>query len=1152
MTAHKKKTERKPKTYRCTTDGCSKVFKTKKSFDEHRINIHNIKPESPVPTEKKLKFCCPKCPKWFTEQYKLDGHVRSTHEGLKPYQCPECEKEFCRYGAFEFHLRTTHKMVLTTTKVKEFRCYYDGCDRKYGLMDSLNAHIKRAHLGIIPVRRDQKLICDQCGKSFVDGYTLKKHIYTHSGKHPHACKICPKTFPTNAELKIHTMRHLKVKPFECPTCGARKTTRKELNTHLSVHSTEITYPCKECPRVFPSTSAVSRHVRIHHRNHRPYICPHCERAFAKSETMKNHVMTHTGEKPFACSVCGHRFIQSVALRTHMKVHEKRVKIITAPIKEEPPIDVNMELEENPAEAEDIESEFFKIEYIDAKFEQYHYVSTAQNDVTSPVDTHSNSMSSEKYICHYCDRVFNKKTSIGAHMARHRNGPEKNKFPCTIEGCSRVYKTRELYNRHRWNSHKLRAEPRPEITPDGEKIIKLICQQCPKWFTIQLKLDAHIRSYHQGLKGYRCEHCEKEFCKYRSYNRHLRVRHGTDETEKHYCTYDGCDREYGALDSLKNHIKRIHLGIVRATRKPTCGQCGQVFKTRYSLKKHSLKHSEISPSACKAESIGMYRTHHRNQVCVGRIKSSFSTYIFEVRNDERQCEDTPVLNNFSFSLRNKELKMDNPFSNRCRACAVLLMSSEKIISLLEDNLLVMFTYCTSLEVSSNDSLPNCICPECFRQLSDFSAFRRNCAESDAYFREQILTKSIKTEQLDQTVVKSEENEPNQEIKFEFNEIDCSGENFTQYDTESIVHSPAASTDVSNPIIPNSTTSEDPPKYFCDYCGKGFRQKSYLGSHMTAHRKKMERKPKTYHCTTDDCSKVFKTKKSFDEHRINIHKLKPQSPDPTKTKVKFCCPKCPKWFTEQYKLDGHVRSKHEGLKPYKCPECVKEFCRYGAFEYHLRAAHQKFLNTTTICEFRCYYDGCDREYGLMDSLNAHIKRAHLGIIPVRRDQKLICDQCGKSFVDGYTLKKHIYTHSGKLPHACKICPKAFATNVELKIHTMRHMNVKPFECPTCGARKTTNKELQAHLNFHSKEISYPCKECPRVFTSYGAVTRHVRIHHRNHKPYICPHCQRAFAKAETMKNHVMTHTGEKPFACPVCDHRFIQAVAMRTHMKVHAKK
>lgn len=148
-----------------------------------------------------------------------------------------------------------------------------------------------------------------------------------------------------------------------------------------------------------------------------------------------------------------------------------------------------------------------------------------------------------------------------------------------------------------------------------------------------------------------------------------------------------------------------------------------------------------------------------------------------------------------------------------------------------------------------------------------------------------------------------------------------------------------------------------------------------------------------------------------------------------------------------------------------------------------------------------------------------------------------------------QEHKYSHSGELPFACKvrptihfslttplrsvtlfvfkICPKKFISNYKLKIHTMRHLNVKPFVCPTCGLRKTTNRELQAHLNFHSKEITYPCKECPRVFTSYGAINRHVRIHHRNHKPYICPHCQRAFAKADTMKNHVMTHTGKLLF-------------------------
>lgn len=98
---------------------------------------------------------------------------------MQPYKCPQCEKEFCRYGAYEYHLRSIHKMVLDRAKISEFRCDYDGCERVYGLVDSLKAHINRAHLGIIPVRRDQQLICDQCGKSFTNGYSLKVCIGTN-------------------------------------------------------------------------------------------------------------------------------------------------------------------------------------------------------------------------------------------------------------------------------------------------------------------------------------------------------------------------------------------------------------------------------------------------------------------------------------------------------------------------------------------------------------------------------------------------------------------------------------------------------------------------------------------------------------------------------------------------------------------------------------------------------------------------------------------------------------------------------------------------------------------------------------------------------------------------------------------------------------
>lgn len=163
------------------------------------------------------------------------------------------------------------------------------------------------------------------------------------------------------------------------------------------------------------------------------------------------------------------------------------------------------------------------------------------------------------------------------------------------------------------------------------------------------------------------------------------------------------------------------------------------------------------------------------------------------------------------------------------------------------------------------------------------------------------------------MKNEENEPNPEIKSELHEIGCSEEDFAECDTESIVaHSPAGATEITvSPALTNPTTSEE-ERYFCDYCGKGFRQKSYLASHMTAHMNKIERRVKTFRCTTDGCTEVCKSKYLFNKHRLTVHNIKPVSRDPNAPKQKFCCQKCPKWFTEQYKLDGHIRSKHEGLK------------------------------------------------------------------------------------------------------------------------------------------------------------------------------------------------------------------------------------------------
>jgi Zinc finger, C2H2 type. len=56
------------------------------------------------------------------------------------------------------------------------------------------------------------------------------------------------------------------------------------------------------------------------RNHNPYICRICRKAFSRPSTLRTHSNSHTGEKPFRCpnTYCGKAF----SARSNMKRHER--------------------------------------------------------------------------------------------------------------------------------------------------------------------------------------------------------------------------------------------------------------------------------------------------------------------------------------------------------------------------------------------------------------------------------------------------------------------------------------------------------------------------------------------------------------------------------------------------------------------------------------------------------------------------------------------------------------------------------------------------------------------------------------------------------------------------------------------------------------
>ncbi|EAT34182.1 AAEL013547-PA [Aedes aegypti] len=227
-----------PSAYRCEI--CNKNYKNKVYLSLHQIKLHGKEEDRP--------YKCDRCKQSFAKNYQLQAHI-VTHEKVK---CPICDRLMA------------NKMAMAT-------------------------HITNQHSG-----KDRKMICDTCGKEFLNKTCFERHVKEHLG------------------IEVHPM-------MQCQICHKWLKGERCLQKHLRYthYETEQVHTCDICQQNYPNSRALWSHKKVVHVEEK-FECEFCGKRFKRAINLKEHRTVHTGERLYSCEYCGASMNSNANLYTHVK------------------------------------------------------------------------------------------------------------------------------------------------------------------------------------------------------------------------------------------------------------------------------------------------------------------------------------------------------------------------------------------------------------------------------------------------------------------------------------------------------------------------------------------------------------------------------------------------------------------------------------------------------------------------------------------------------------------------------------------------------------------------------------------------------------------------------------------------------------------
>ncbi|XP_072536499.1 zinc finger protein 1035 isoform X2 [Salminus brasiliensis] len=398
------------------------------------------------------------------------------------------------------------------------------------------------------------------------------------------------------------------------------------------------------------------------------------------------------------------------------------------------------------------------------------------------------------------------------------------------------------------------------------------------------------------------------------------------------------------------------------------------------------------------------------------------------------------------------------------------------------------------------------------------------------------------------------------------------------------------------------SETDQKIKCPVCGKIFRLRAQLKSHMRSHSDE-----KRFTC--DRCQMDFKYAWNLNKHRkeecsqsvVRHHASQVSGRKPGW----FQCPMCPRVFTYSYNRTRHLRQQcleeyvREGKgkvgNRYKCPLCTETFSLASNRNRHIiNTCFQKFkvkgivdvkraktrANASDLkryeeekeengTRYKCKL--CPAAFSFKSGVWKHLKKHEL--------HQSTFKQIGKDF-DLINVKRSSADDQDSsvvgpsVSFFCRFCERCFNSSDTLSRHLQKHVGSKPFRCLDCGKNFGRHGHLMSHKNIHRRKIQ--CSVCKEIFTSIGELLKHRQSHVKKGM-LECPDCLKQFKFPVYLLRHISTHKNKsksnksarslpenqpkderaedknsEDFKCGICQKRFVSSKALSEHCLTHLPK